>query len=567
MIVPLLFAAMVLPMREMGWVGEVIAAWALPDPPAVLVDADGTFADPTRAPNAGHRLGGVISLEASQVRPLESARIGDGTTLARIPLMVNSYTGGAPDWPSRALFAVTGSLRAVLGLHLALGLGLAAALWTALRRHGAGIGAGAAAIWLVTDWNFAWYRTVLGGTEIALIGASLLLLLAFLDRRWRGATLAPYLVAAGAGLGLHAKITFVAPLLAAGLATVLTRWDRGPLLAPPRPSARTLAVCAAIFAAFLLPGLVALAHGAQLGEPHIRSHDFVDLQWHRLFSGWTRKAFGREQPINLYSWWLDPLAFFRRGCDEAPSLSLGRAIGWTIVLFGTGLAWRDRSPREPEAALRWLSLAVPAGSLGLFLLNRDVHHQSQLTVWTAAWAGLAVDRIAANATPPRSIARASLAGILCLPWASQGIADAWRTDAELARCVPPSVRTSGQAAIVGLLRDQGVDRLMVCDYDLYGALDALAPDVVVTNGWGAMSRSDDRDATLAGLLARGAGGWYLAVEPSAKRIYEYDPGDKRIIELGRSAGLRVERVGAVSDPRAGVWARLFRVWPAGAAPR
>jgi hypothetical protein len=560
--VPLLFAAMVASMTEMGWVGEVIGDWALTDPPAVLVEATGTYADPSRTPNAGHRWGDRVSLDAAQVRPIESIQIGGDQTVARLPLMVNSYTGALPDWPSRAIFDVTGSLRAALALHLIAALAIAGGLGAGLRRHGAGVAGGAAAIWLVTDWNFAWYRTVLGGTELALLAASGLLMFAFVDRRWRGAASAPWLVALGIGLGLHAKITFVAPLLAAATATVATRWDRGGLQPPPPVSNRTIVMGIGLIAALLTPAAISMLHTRFLPDDlHIHSHDFADLQWRRLFTGWTRASFGREQPVNLYCWWLDPLAFFRRGCDEAPGVSIGRAMGLAILIFGTFLSWRDRTPREPDALLRWLSIATPLASIGLFALNRDVHHQSQLTMWLAAWGGLAIDRVAATISPPRTITRAACAALLCAPWAVAGLLDATATDATLRRCVPPSVRSSGQQAVVQLLRRHQVDRLMVCDYDLYGALDALAPEVTITNGWGAMSWSNDRDQTLIDLLHSGAGGWYLAVEPSARRIYEYDPGDERIRRLGRDAGVKVEPVESVSDPVAGQWARLFRLWP------
>lgn len=560
--------------RPLGHVGEVEIAWALADPPAVLVGADPpTWADASRAPHAGHRAAlGPIALDASQVRPIESLIVGPGPAAAagdtvRLPLAINQYTGGLPDWPSRLVFALGGAREAVAVLHAAYGLLLVAMVWAVARRHGAIVAGGAAALWLAGDWNFAYYRAVLGGTEVWLVAASLLLAHGLWDRRWGGNGAAPWAIALAVGVGLHAKVTFAGVLVGVGLATLLTRWDRGALGAPGPYPARVRLGAAAIVAALLIPlGVAAVHHAVAVPDaPHLRSHDFVSLQVERLASGWVSpsRAPARESAMNVFAFVMQPLAFFERACGAAPvsPVAAGRLFGWIVVLAGTWLAWRDRDTSPPAAWLRWCSLAVPLSAAALFALNRDIHHLAMLTGLVALWAGLCVDRVAALVTPARSGARGLVCAALLVPWLASGLLAADRTSRITGTCRAPHLQWLGQKRLVELLDYGRVERLLVIDYDLYGAIEQLAPDVEVTHGWGAMSAADDRRAALAALLRAAEGGHYLTVRPSAPTIYGMNPSERDLVRAAERVGLTIEPVTALSDPD-GEWARLYRVGPA-----
>jgi hypothetical protein len=552
-------------LRDMGWVGEVTSSWALPRPPGVLVGVNPpVWSDPSRTPHAGHRIGQSVALEASQVRPTEVLALGD----VRLPLAVNRYTGGLPDWPSRALRAATGWVGAAQGLHVLYGVGLVFLCWRVLRLHGAVVGAGAASLWLATDFHFVFYRKVLGGTEVWLLAATLLLARGLWDRRWRGGGMAVWAMALALGMGLHAKLTFAGFLVGAAGATLLTRWDRGPLGAPAPVPARHRWLAAGLVAALLLPLGIAAWHGGLLpDEPRLRSHDDPALQLHRVLDGLAH--FGsagspaREQPANLVSFLVQPLSFFVRACgaDAVPTIALGRAWGLLLVAAGTALAWRDRrDASQTGALLRWLSIAVPASGLALFLLNRDLHHLAMLTAVLAMWAGLCVDRVAALVSPPRSPARGRAALVLLLPWMSSGIAAALGADALLSTCDAPVISRTGQQAVVDLVRGAPVQRLVVASYDLYGVLEVLAPEVRVDNGWGALSSSSDRRATLVTLLRHAEGGHYLTVRPTAPTIYQMDPSEDDLAGIARDAQVRLAPVGTLEDA-AGAWARLYAVTP------
>ncbi len=257
--------------REVGVVGEVDIGWALPTPPRVLVQ----WAPPVEA-EAGGRLG---PLEARQTRPLESLRVGP----LRLPLAVNAYTGGAPDWPARAARALTGARGAGVAVHLALGGLLLVLAHRFLRFHGTPTSAGAVALLLATDWVFVFFKRVLGGTEILLQAAGLLVIWALWSRRWKGGRHGTLALALGVGLGLGAKVTFVATLVAFGAAAVLTRWDRPKVRPPERVNWAWLLGLPLLC---VTPLAVSWLHHTALGEvPRVVSHDTLDLQLTRLASG------------------------------------------------------------------------------------------------------------------------------------------------------------------------------------------------------------------------------------------------------------------------------------------
>ena len=158
--------------RAVGFVGEVDIGWALATPPRVLVQ--------WRPPVESEEGGEWGPLEARQTRPLESLVVGS----TRIPLAINAYTGGAPDWPARLARAVTGARGAGVAVHVVFGALLLALTHRFLRFHGTATAAGGVALLLASDWAFVFFKKVLGGTEILLQTAGLLVLWSLWSRRW-----------------------------------------------------------------------------------------------------------------------------------------------------------------------------------------------------------------------------------------------------------------------------------------------------------------------------------------------------------------------------------------------
>lgn len=532
-----------------GVVGEVAATWGLEAPPRVVVEFDGepVFAD---------RQEGL--LRASQVRPLERLQLGP----IGVPLAVNQYTGGPPDWPARAVHAVTGSRAAVTATHVVLGGLLLLLLHRFLRFHGSPGSAGLAALVLAADWSFVFFRKVLGGTEILLQAAALLVLWAFWSRRWSGGRLGSAAIAVGVGLGLLAKVTFAVTLVAFAFAALATRWDK-PNLKPPPPL--PLWKMAGIVLVLVSPLILTLVHHAGL-EHAVPSHDMLGLQFERLGQGLERLVSGDPMPEreanHSLGWFLtNPLPWVATAWHgEAPTgPSVLRLMGWGIVAGGSVLAWVRRRPQGSDALLRFLSLFVPAQLVALWLANRDLHHLAQAAPMCALWFALAVNRLVSLRFNPRSRGRAWVGLLLALPWVVAGSLQLGRTDAVVETLEVRHFTEDGQRSLDWILED--VERLVVCDYDLYGMLELRSPQVEITNAWAANARHfGQRDEVLVELLRVGAGGHYLQVRPSAPMVYNNTPSDEDLAEAAALAGVTLVEVGTLEDA-AGAWARLYSLQP------
>lgn len=558
--------------RAVGLVGEVTIAWALASPPTVLVRLD----PPTLA-DAGGVAGPLV---ASRTRPTERLDLGP----ASLPLAVNAYTGGPPDWPARAVRAISGSIAMGAATSVALGLLLLVLAHRFLRFHGTPTAAAAAALALGTDWAFVFYRKVLGGTEVLLLAAGLLVVWALWSRRWKGGVHGTVAIAVGVGLGLLAKATFATTVVAVGLAALLTRWDR-PALKPP--TGVSPGVLAGVALACVSPLVVAAVHAAGLPpDTAVPTHDTLALQVDRLQWGWSGGGPAREGIANLLYFFGNPLAFFHDayGAIGVPPVSTLRALGFLGTLYGVALAWRRRGPDPADALLRFLSLLVPLQLALLLAANRDLHHLAQSTVFLALLIGLAADRVAATVAPRRSPLRGLTVALFVLPHALGGVHHLRGTDGIVSTVRARTFTEAGQADLVDALRGAGVTDLVACDYELYGMLDARAPEIRVTHAWPAMATarvgapgaadvvagaaapagSSEAGAAAAAreaqahLLRLARGRWFVSVRPSAPTIYDWHPDRKKMARAATEAGVVATVVAELSDGRE-PWATVWRI--------
>lgn len=554
--------------RGMGVVGEVAAAWTWGPPPRVAVDLEGgqpTWSDPGWQAHAGSSWG---PLRAGQARPIE--RIG--ADACWMPVAVNVYTGGLADWPARVVHGLTRSAWVVRALHLLLGVCLLVAVHRFARRFGGPGALGLAAVLLAADWTFVFYRGVLGGTELLLLGAGLGLLWGLWRHRWQASRSDGLLIALSLGLGLHAKITFAATAAAFAIAYLATRWDR-----PACPSTREKgrlrpARMVAIVGAALAPTILAIVHRASLpAAPRLWSHDGVDMQWSRLAHGLRGLISGgaepaREMPQSLAYFLLEPLQWFQGalGAEAVGWWGAGpRVVGLAVVAAGVLLAWWGRpwrcAQREPaDALLRFLALAVPLQIALLWLANRDLHHLAQAAPLLALLAGLACERVARQLAPSRTAVRAAWACALAVPFVLAGVASCWRTAPTLRTIHAVAVTAAGQGELLAMLREHRVHRLWTSDYDLYGVFEVLAPELELAHAWGAASVARDRTALLEDLLRAAAGGHYLVVEPSATRIYDLSPSPGQVERAAGVAGVTAMPVASLESD-GGVRATLYAV--------
>jgi hypothetical protein len=348
-------------------------------------------------------------------------------------------------------------------------------------------------------------------------------------------------IAVGIGLGLMAKLTFIAVLAAIGGAVFLTRWDRGPFRPPEAIHPFKLAIIPILC---VTPFLITAVHHALAPLPALASHDSFALQWARLLSGWTQGTPDREGFWNIVRFLQNPLGFFADAygaTDQAP-LSLGRSLGWLVTLAGIGLAWKERQASASDALLRFLSLSFPLALIFITILNRDLHHLAQTTVLLALMGGLAADRMAATLAP-RGWLRRGYALILVMPQVIAGGMQLQQTDALVAEIKVPTFTAQGQAEIVSLLREHHVKQLIVADYESYGMLEVLAPDVEIVHVWPAVTAG----ATPLQVLQAARGRYFLSVRASMPMIYNWNPSAATLRPAAEAAGVQLTRVGGLGE--------------------
>lgn len=537
-----------LTVRDMGTVGEVAQSWTTGRPGAVVASSSPLlWSDGGASQTAGHRWGPLI---ASQSRPIETLDLLG----LQLPLAVNQYTGGLADWPTRIFVALTGRPELAVGLHLLLGALLIVLVHRFLRFHGTDIAATIAALLLATDWGFHFYRKALGGTEILLQAAVLLCLWALWSRRWAGGRHGLTALGIGLGLGLGAKLTFGLSFLALGLTTVMLRKDKPPLR-PPLPDRPWMPlVWTAVLSAPLI--IAALHHTLAVPDsPHIDSHDFVGMQWSRVVAAISGGGSNeRESIVALWAWIGDPSTFLQTawGATVQGAPVHLRWLGWGLVGLGALSAWKDRHPTPHLALLRFTGVFLVLQVLLVWGVAKDMHHLGMATPVAAIVAGLSLDALMSRWTPPRSPARAGLCLLLAVPWMVAGGLALSQTDDALATIERPTVTRTGQASIAQMLRRSAVERVVVIDYDLAGALEPLVPEVEVIHGWGLASQAHRR--ALRPMMELAAGAHLLIIPESAPWHYNLKPRLDALQTVGSAAGLEVVAVDHLPDDGAVLYA-------------
>ena len=163
--------------------------------------------------------------------------------------------------------------------------------------------------------------------------------------------------------------------------------------------------------------------------------------------------------------------------------------------------------------------------------------------------GLSADHVSRSVLRPVPWNRYALAGLLAAPWMASGVASLLATDSVVERIEVPTFTQSGQQALVEMLRRQQVERLIASDYEFYGAVEVLAPEIEVVHGWGAVSHL--RGDAAGPLLRRAAetDSHLLAVKASAPMIYNMYPAHSDVVAAANSVGLTVTMAGRLDDKR------------------
>ena len=516
----------------MGIVGEVAWTWMVSEPSSNL------------AIPLPHTDWGPLS--AHSTRPMATLAVGD----FKLPLAVNLYTGGLADWPARILSVL--GFRITTALHVLGGALLIALVHRFLRIHASTIAACCASLLLATDWTFVFFRRALGGTELLLHAAVLLCLWSLWSRRWAGGIHGLTGFAAGVGLGLSAKLTFILALVPLAMTALLLRQDK-PRLRPPLPTHWVPVIIAALLP--MLPLLTAWLMHAQAGLNPIGSHDHIALQMDRVsdtFSGSGRPP--RESIAALQAWLGDGTSFLGAawGATAPTWISPLRFLGWGVVLFGVGLAWRDRDPTPRLALTRFCSVFLLLQVLATWGVARDLHHLAIATPTLMILAGLSIDTVCSHLTAQGSFKRIATALICCSPWVIFGIQSIAMTDSVLDSIERPTVTATGQQKLIKMLDNNDVQRLVTLDYESAGSLDILRPDIDYRHGWTHILTS--RKTALHDLIQRADGGHMLVIPKAPAWTYNLRPREADLLRAAELAGVALEAVDHLPDDAAVLYA-------------
>jgi hypothetical protein len=532
LILGLYFTLGLMGMTEIGVVGEVAWTWM------------NGAADPNLAGGTQTDSNGLFV--AANTRPMVAIRAGGFS----LPLLINLYTGGLADWPARLVSPL--GIGAVSVLHMVFGGLLIALVHRFLRFHATGLTATTAAFLLATDWVYIFHRRALGGTETLLAASSLLCLWALWSRRWAGGRHGLIALAAGVGLGLSAKFTFIFTLLALGLTALILRRDK-PRLGPPLPD-RWAPITAALFLP-LLPLVVGFFVFALAQLPTLATHDHIQPQLQRIWgalSGGPRPA--RESLAALAAWTGNPLSFLSAawGAKVPIWFSPLRTLGWALVAMGTAVAWfkPDATPRLALSRFCSVFLVLQVGII--WGVARDLHHLAVATPTLMIVAGLAFDNLAGLFAPHKSFLRRLAVVVFCMPWTWVNLLAISGTDTAMRSISRPTCSRSGQTAIIEMLTQNGATKVLTLDYESAGALDVDAPETRFIHGWPRIVT--DRSSALEALLPLAVGGHLLVISDAPPWTYNLRPRPLALYKAAERAGVETVAVDRLPDDAAVLYA-------------
>ena len=477
-----------------GLVGEVTPMWA--EAPRVLIST---------TPIQDSILAEFGALQLRATRPILS--------FYGIPISLNMYTSALPDWPHFLVYRLSQSPFAVQLSQLIFSLGFLFILQRKLRPLFSQSWILLFLLLLISDWNFSFYKKALGNTEILLQLSWVLCIIAL--HQWHRKDDGSSLLGWGIGLGLLAKITFVLNLFPITIGLVLIRpkqfsWKK--ILLP-------ISLCS-------LPFLLTL--GLFWGqELPIQSHDFFALQWERIQQALSGgNSSNREKSGNLWLWLLDPLPFLHQAyqVQNIATHWLLRGFGLLIVL---GLFWRKRNSKM----LMILGVVTLAQILVLSFIAKDLHH---LAMVTPLFYLLLIFLWKENIDLGWKIS------ICILPFFAGNMQVLFDSSRHLSAVQTPSFSVESQQKMATLLQKHQVQKLLTMDYEIYGVLEVLAPEISVTHSWGAISH--ERMKALPQLLQESKDGHLLVLRSSSGMIYNLRPSTKSLEQLAKPLGLKIELV-------------------------
>ena len=475
----------------LGLIGEVSPTWA-PFPKVIS----------TTNPIQDAILMELGGLQLQTTRPILS--------FSSLPISLNIYTSALPDLPHWLLYQLTGSKEVIIILKCLFSISFLGFIWKNFAPKISEFWTMLYLFLLVSDWNFSFYKYALGNTEIFLQLGWLLCIFALL--KWQSNEDGSLYLGWGFGLGFLAKITFLLHLFPLGIGLLFIRpkqlaWKK--ILLP-------ILLCSLPFLLTLL-----LFYPQELA---VRSHDFFSLQWERIQDALSGKNTSlREQHSNIWLWLFDPLPFFERAY-KVPDIAMHWLFKTIGVISGLALIWRKRQCKSIQilGTMCFSQIAI------LSLIAKDLHHLVIGTplfwlFWIEVWR-------------QNSDLRWFLAPAI-LPWFIGNVQILSDSPQTILAVQTPSFSKTSQEKLVDILRQNSVQKLVTMDYEIYGVLEVLTPEIDVLHGWAAISH--ERKKALPYLLKEASGGHLMVLKSSAAMIYNLQPTRQQLEMEAKPLGLQL----------------------------
>jgi hypothetical protein len=470
-------------LHEIGIVGEVYTGISN-NPPIVLQKTVGNYQESciTQSP--------FIICESRPQLSINS-----------FPLLINMYTGGIYDWPGRILFSWTNSfliLQIFYGICALFIIGLTHKIANELFTSSTYT----ATLILSIHPCFLLYKKILGGTEIALqIGILLIIWGLFQKKRERWMYL-------GVTCAIFAKWVSLVPICVCMAYLLFEKRIKASII--------IFAICISI---------MAMMYWFSIQIPDvIRSHDDFQMQWNRLVDNFVspQKRPNRENWYNLFYFFTNPLMFFSTAYQAIPPF--GKI--WTLILSSICWIYIAFASFQKNARIILLS------SISLLLLTavaKDLHHLAMVLPILA----LGVEEVLRH--KDLWIQRS----IICLFILAMPV-HLVQGDSQIMSISTPTFAKSKQAELIKKLQKHNVEKLITMDYEIYGVIEMLDPEIEVLHTWGAISHEGYE--ALPQIIDLAKGNHLLVCTSSMPMIYNLHPPLSLLRSKAQKKGLQIKMI-------------------------
>ena len=507
-----------------GIVGEVSAMWGVV--PHTIQNTETWQMGP---------ISSVGICELQTTRPLVFCHIADWN----IPISLNVYTPSVLDWPNALVYQMFPSPTTIRLLQYTMCV--LATMWIGflLLPHLQKPSGYIYIALFTSDWVYLFYKKALGNTEIALQIAIVLLGVSLLTE---GKNTHKFAIV-GICIGMLAKITFVVCVIPFLLIHIYKlRTDR-------RNISHTIFWIYAYIAILLCASIPNICTSIWVAKHQqdilVYSHDFWDMQWQRVsmaIQGQVTSA--RENHDNIWLWLLDPLPFFHTAYGVAENL-----LNTKLAVYGKCLGYLGCAIAacKTPTNIRWTKIApisafLLLSSLLLALVAKDMHHLAMLTpiLWFCV-----VSIVDTSTLQPK------WKYTLCLVLLVANLDILWRSPTIINSVGTPTFAEHQQESLRDFLAKNHVRNLITMDYEIYGVLEVIAPDIQSTHLWPAISA--ERNNALPHIIQQASQGNHLLVLRSSQAMmYNLQPSLEKLQSIAGTT--QIELVDSIPNQ---VW--LYRV--------